>query len=101
MPSGSLFTLRAFAQKRGVAAFVEDAGGRGEDGVRRIGFRCRESIFVQFEEKNANDETRALVPVDERMILDDSDRASARQIDQIRIRLVIRDLARTRDRGVQ
>ena len=66
-----------------VPALAEFSRRERENGVCRSLFRRREAVAVQFKEQDADNETRPLIAVDKRMVIDDRRRVGGRHVDQI------------------
>src|SRR5947209_8047920 len=64
------------AKKRGVACFVYSSRRHFEHGLCRIFLACREAIPIEFDKQDSYKESRALVPIDKRMVSDYSCRVN-------------------------
>ena len=83
----SLSPLRVATQEFAETSFVHPASGEFEDGLRRRFLACREAITIEFEKEHANNETRALVAIDEGVILHNARCVLSGKIDDIGARV--------------
>jgi hypothetical protein len=75
--------LRIGAHKFAEALFVHRAGGKFKYCLRRRFLAGRETITIEFQKQNADDEPRSLVAVKERVILHDAGCVRSRKLDNI------------------
>lgn len=75
--------LRVRSQKRRVACLVERTVRQRKHRLRRVFLGGREGGAVEFEKQDPDDEARALVAVDERVIPDDPEGVGGGEVDQV------------------
>src|SRR5258706_5857997 len=93
-------SLRVGAQKFAESLLVHRAGSEIEDGVRRRFLARREAIAVEFEKEYADNKTRTLVTIDEKVILHNTGCVLCRKLDNIGA-LVGAMVLRPAERGVE
>ena len=74
--------------------------GHPQDDIDHLGFRSLDLEAVQDEEDVGHDEADALVPIDERVVLDESVSVGGRQGGKIGIRLVLPSIPGARGQRV-
>lgn len=77
----ALHGRRVGGEESGIGRLVDRPGGPRQHDLRRLRFVGVEVMAVQLEKEDAEQKTRALVAVDERMIADDRSRVERRELD--------------------
>ena len=72
------------SQKSGISGVIELAGGESQNRLRRVLLARRKPIAVQLQKQDADHESRALVPVDEGMVVDNARRVDRSKVDHVR-----------------
>lgn len=81
---------------------IADGTGREAEYDLRGGLFCSvEMTAIDFEEQHTDDEACALVPVEKRVVTDNSNRVGSSQVHDVRIVSVRVELARPCQRGLQ
>jgi len=83
------------------SGFVEGSRRKAQHGLRSVFFTRGEAYAVHFQKKGADDETGALVSIDERMIVKDCGGVGGGQLHKVSFVAVRAKLLRASERGLQ
>src|SRR5277367_1176186 len=92
--------LRVGAHKFAESLFIHRAGSEFKDGLGRRFLARREAIAIEFEKEYADNKTRTLIAIDERVILHNTGCVLSRKLDYI-VALVGEMVQRPAECGVE